>query len=169
MLDAFDAMLYALVLAYVMRDLGMSKATSGLLYTLRTDDAGSSRAGAPAPHACSSVTCEPGTGLIISSQRRSIVIWIFTMPYAQTKEKAHELIERIAPSQLSAVVGLLETMLDPVSRAIANAPIDDEPESEGERQAVAASKAWMAQHPGEGIPHEDILAEFGLSGDDLER
>lgn len=34
MLDAFDAMLYALVLAYVMRDLGMSKATSGFLYTL---------------------------------------------------------------------------------------------------------------------------------------
>jgi len=33
MLDAFDAMLYALVLTYVMRDLGMSKATSGLLYT----------------------------------------------------------------------------------------------------------------------------------------
>src|SRR3984885_2621607 len=34
MLDAFDAMLYALVLTYVMRELGMSKATSGLLYTL---------------------------------------------------------------------------------------------------------------------------------------
>ena len=34
MLDSFDAMLYALVLAYVMRDLGMSKALSGLLYTL---------------------------------------------------------------------------------------------------------------------------------------
>ena len=34
MLDAFDAMLYALVLAYVMRDFGMSKATSGLLNTL---------------------------------------------------------------------------------------------------------------------------------------
>jgi len=34
MLDSFDAMLYALVLAYLMRDLGMSKATSGLLYTL---------------------------------------------------------------------------------------------------------------------------------------
>ncbi|MGB8011295.1 MAG: MFS transporter [Terriglobales bacterium] len=34
MLDAFDAMLYALVLTYVMRDLGMSKATSGFLYTL---------------------------------------------------------------------------------------------------------------------------------------
>ena len=34
MLDSFDAMLYALVLTYVMRDLGMSKALSGLLYTL---------------------------------------------------------------------------------------------------------------------------------------
>jgi MFS family permease len=34
MLDAFDAMLYALVLTHVMRDLGMSKATAGLLYTL---------------------------------------------------------------------------------------------------------------------------------------
>lgn len=34
MLDAFDAMLYALVLAYVMRDLGMSKATSGFLQTV---------------------------------------------------------------------------------------------------------------------------------------
>jgi MFS family permease len=34
MLDAFDAMLYALVLTHVMRDLGMTKATSGFLYTL---------------------------------------------------------------------------------------------------------------------------------------
>src|SRR5205085_3631073 len=34
MLDAFDAMLYALVLAYVMREFGMSKGMSGLLNTL---------------------------------------------------------------------------------------------------------------------------------------
>src|SRR5882757_9818507 len=33
-LDAFDVMLYALVLAYIMRDLHMSKATAGLLGTL---------------------------------------------------------------------------------------------------------------------------------------
>ena len=91
------------------------------------------------------------------------------MPHDQTKEKAHELIERMAPSQVSAVVVLLESMLDPVSRAIANAPTDDEPESEAERKAVAASKAWMAEHPGEGIPHEDIVGEVGTSGDDLKR
>jgi MFS family permease len=34
MLDAFDTMLYALVLAHIMVDLGMSKATSGFLATL---------------------------------------------------------------------------------------------------------------------------------------
>src|SRR5881227_1875902 len=34
MLDAFDAMLYALVLTYIMRDLGMSKATAGFLGSL---------------------------------------------------------------------------------------------------------------------------------------
>ena len=34
MLDAFDTMLYALVLTHVMRDLGMSKGTAGLLNTL---------------------------------------------------------------------------------------------------------------------------------------
>jgi hypothetical protein len=89
------------------------------------------------------------------------------LAFAGTKQKAHELIERMPPSQVSAVVGLLETMLDPVSRAIANAPIDDEPESEDERRAVAESKAWLAEHPGQGIPHEEILREFGLSAEDL--
>jgi MFS family permease len=34
MLDAFDTMLYALVLAHIMRDLGMTKAVSGFLATL---------------------------------------------------------------------------------------------------------------------------------------
>ena len=83
------------------------------------------------------------------------------------RKQAHELIDRMAPSQVFAGVGLLQTMLDPVSRAIANAPFDDEPETEEERQAVAASKAWMAEHPGQGIPHEEILAEFGLTAENL--
>ena len=83
------------------------------------------------------------------------------------RQQAHELIDRMAPSQVSAVVSLLETMLDPVSRAIANAPFDDEQETEDERQAVAASKAWMAEHPGQGIPHQEILAEFGRDPEDI--
>ena len=83
------------------------------------------------------------------------------------KKQAHELIDRLAPSQVSAVVGLLEALLDPVSRAIANAPMDDEPETEQERRAVAESKAWFQQRSGDGIPHEEVLAEFDLKVDDL--
>jgi hypothetical protein len=82
------------------------------------------------------------------------------------KQQAHELIDRISAAQASAIVGLITSMIDPVERAIANAPFEDEEISEEETRAVAASKAWLAEHPGEGIPHEEILREFGLSPED---
>jgi len=76
------------------------------------------------------------------------------------KQQAHELIERLGPNQVSAVVGILEALLDPVSRAIANAPEDDEPESEQERREVAESKAWFERQGGQGVSHEEVLAEL---------
>ena len=79
------------------------------------------------------------------------------------KQQAHELIERPGPNQVSAVVGMLEALLDPVSRAIANAPTDDEPESAQERQEVVESKEWFERQGGQGIPHEEVLAEFGIT------
>jgi hypothetical protein len=88
---------------------------------------------------------------------------------ADTKQHAHELIERLAPRQVTAVVGLLEAMLDPVSRAIANATVDDEPETEQERHAVAESKSWFEQHGGQGIAHEEVLADFGLTPNDFKK
>jgi hypothetical protein len=88
---------------------------------------------------------------------------------ANSKEHAHELIDRLPPTQLSAVVGLLEAMLDPTSRAIANAPVDDEPETEQERQAVAKSKAWFEAHGGQEISQEKVLADFGLTPDDFKK
>jgi len=86
---------------------------------------------------------------------------------ADTKEHAHELIDRLPLTQLSAVVGLLEAMLDPVSRSLANAPLDDEPVSEEEAREIAAARASLDR--GEGIPHEQVLAEFGLTLEDFER
>jgi hypothetical protein len=86
---------------------------------------------------------------------------------ANTKEHAHELIDRLAPGQVSAVVGLLEMMLDPVSRSLANAPLDDEPVSEDEAREIAAARAALDR--GEGIPHEQVLAAFGLSAEEFER
>jgi hypothetical protein len=88
---------------------------------------------------------------------------------ADTKEHAHELIDRLPPTQLSAVVGLLEAMLDPVSRAVAGAPLDDEPETEQERQAVAESKTWFERRGGKGISHEEVLADFGIAPKDLKK
>jgi hypothetical protein len=81
------------------------------------------------------------------------------------KEHAHELIDRLPPFQLTAVVGLLEAMLDPVSRAIAEASVDDESETEEERQAVADAKAWFQYHPG--IPFEEVVSDLGLTLDSL--
>ena len=60
-----------------------------------------------------------------------------------TKQQAYELIDRMAPGQVSAVVGLLKIMLDPLACSLANAPFEDEPISEEETRAVAASKAWL--------------------------
>ena len=86
---------------------------------------------------------------------------------ADTKEHAHELIDRLPAAQLSAVVGLLEAILDPVSRSLANAPLDDEPISEEEIRAVKASREWLKTHAP--IRHEEVLAEFGLTLEDFER
>jgi hypothetical protein len=67
---------------------------------------------------------------------------------AADKQHAHELIDRLPPNQVPAAIVMLESLLDPVSRAIANAPVDDEPESGDQRQAVAKSKAWFKQRGG---------------------
>jgi len=85
------------------------------------------------------------------------------------KLHAHELIDQLPPRQLSAVVGLLEAILDPVSRKLATASIDDEPETEEERQAVERSKDWLLQRGGKGIPHDEILRDFGLTTEDFLR
>jgi hypothetical protein len=63
---------------------------------------------------------------------------------ADTKEHAHELIEQLAPGQLSAVVGLLEVMIDPLAGSIANAGVEDEeilPETAAELDAAHAPGA----------------------------
>lgn len=88
---------------------------------------------------------------------------------ANQKQHAHELIERLPPHQLSAVVALLEAMLDPVARKLAAAPIDDEPETEEERREVEQGKEWLRQRGGRGIPHEEVLKDFGLTTEDFDR
>ena len=60
-------------------------------------------------------------------------------------------------------------MLDPVARALANAPLDDEPITEEEEQAVAEAREWFKRNGGKGIPHAQVLAEPGLTEADFHR
>ena len=90
------------------------------------------------------------------------------METGSEKQQAHELIERLEPSQLSTAVRFLEFMLlDPVARALATAPPDDEAVTDQDRRRVREGKAWLANRGGQGIPMEEVLADFGLKTKDF--
>jgi hypothetical protein len=74
---------------------------------------------------------------------------------------AHAYLDLLRPEHLSAVRGLLETMLDPVSKALANAPVEDEQISAAEQCEVAETREWLKHN--EPIPHEKVLADLGLT------
>jgi len=85
----------------------------------------------------------------------------------EEKQHAHELVERLDASQIPTAVRFLEFMLlDPVARALATAPDDDEPVTEAERQAVAEADEWLKHN--KPVPFEDVLADFGLTLEDLQ-
>jgi hypothetical protein len=71
--------------------------------------------------------------------------------------KAHELLGQLNPGKLAAVVHLLEVMIDD----------EGEPVTDEERRRFHEGQAWFAQRGGQGIPMEDVLAEFGLKTADF--
>ena len=78
------------------------------------------------------------------------------------RDDAHRLIDRLPETQLSALVGLLETIVDPVAAALRNAAVDDEPETEEEKLAVAEARVGRQRNGGKGIPHEEARRRLGL-------
>jgi hypothetical protein len=87
--------------------------------------------------------------------------------FQHERQQAHAYLDLLQPAQLSAVRGLLETMIDPLSRTLASAPFEDEEISEEEERAVAESKEWLKHN--KPISHEEVLAEFGLTMEDFEQ
>jgi hypothetical protein len=78
----------------------------------------------------------------------------------QERQQAHALLDMLPQEKLTAVRSLLEVMLEPLSRSLASAPVEEEevtPET-----AAALDRARASLSRGEGIPHQDILREFGL-------
>jgi len=79
----------------------------------------------------------------------------------QERQQAHALLDMLPDEKLAAVRGLLEVMVEPLSRSLASAPVEDEEITDETAAAIERSRASLAR--GEGIPHEEILREFGLS------
>src|ERR1035437_4813243 len=75
------------------------------------------------------------------------------------KEHAHELLDMLPEEKLTAVVGLLEVMVEPLSRSLASAPMEEEEITPDTATALERARASVAR--GEGIPHEDMQREFG--------
>jgi hypothetical protein len=86
---------------------------------------------------------------------------------AADKQHAHELIDRLAPNQVPTAIGMLESLLDPVSRAIANATVDDEPLSAADEKALAEAREWSKRN--QAISQEQVLAELGITQDEIDR
>ena len=78
----------------------------------------------------------------------------------QERQQAHALLDMLPEEKLTAVRSLLEVMVEPLSRSLASAPVEEEEITPDTAAALDRARASLAR--GEGIPHEDILREFGL-------
>jgi hypothetical protein len=84
----------------------------------------------------------------------------------QQKRQAHAMVDLLAPEELSALVSLLKVMVDPVSRAIAHAPVESEPLTQDEENALHEAREWLKRN--QGIPHDQVLDELGITQDEIE-
>lgn len=78
----------------------------------------------------------------------------------QERQQAHALLDMLPEEKLTAVRGLLEVLVEPLSRSLAAAAVEEEEITPETAAALDRARASLAR--GEGIPHEDILHEFGL-------
>ena len=76
------------------------------------------------------------------------------------RKQAHALLDMLPSDKLAAVTGLLEVMVEPLARSLASAPIEEAEVTPD--TAAALERAHASLDRGEGIPHEEILREFGL-------
>ena len=78
----------------------------------------------------------------------------------QQRQQAHALLDLLSPEKVPAVRNLLEVMVEPLARSLALTPVEEEEVRPATAAALDRARASLAR--GEGIPHDDILREFGL-------
>ena len=76
------------------------------------------------------------------------------------RQQAHFLLDALPDEKVSAVRGLLEVMVEPLSHSLAKAPVEEEELTPETAAALDRARASLAR--GEGVSHEEVLREFGL-------
>jgi hypothetical protein len=79
----------------------------------------------------------------------------------QERQQAHALLDMLPDEKLNVVRNLLEVMVERLSRSLALAPEEEEKITAETGAALDRARAPLAR--GEGIPHDEIRREFGLS------
>ena len=80
------------------------------------------------------------------------------LDFVQQRQRAHLLIDVLPEEKLFAVHSLLEVLVEPLSRSLAMAPVEEE---ELTPETVATLNRASAQlDRGESVSHEEILHEF---------
>jgi hypothetical protein len=83
-----------------------------------------------------------------------------TSSFEADRQQLHHLVDSLTPEQLPVALRYLNGLsIDPLTAALLNAPLDDEPYTEEQRRSDALAEAAIAN--GEGIPHEEVLQELG--------
>jgi len=77
------------------------------------------------------------------------------------RKQAHALLDLLPDDKLTAVRSLLEVMVEPLAPSLALAPVEEEEITEDTAAALDRAKASLER--GEGISHEEVLREFGLT------
>lgn len=80
---------------------------------------------------------------------------------SQERQQAHALLDMLPADKLTAVRSLLEVMVEPLARSLALAAIEEEEITPETAEALQRARLSLAR--GQGIPHEEILREFGLT------
>lgn len=78
----------------------------------------------------------------------------------QERQQAHALLDMLPDEKLNALRTLLEVMVEPLSRSLALTSVGEEELTPETAAALERARASLAR--GEGIPHEEILREFGV-------
>ena len=80
------------------------------------------------------------------------------------RQQAHDLLDQLGPAQFAAVTQLLQVLpaeQEPLWLSLKRAPVEEDELMDETASAIDRSRASLAR--GEGIPHEEILREFGLN------